>query len=241
MSHTPHDIRAASNPANTEFLLGARVFDVGQDDGLRCRNPSCPAETEHDKIQLGQEAMARKRRQWDDWLCIAEAIEIGRTETMRAVHSNTPTGKQYEKAMGDWLVARGFKEIDKGARSRLHECLQHRVEIEKWRSLLSDAERFRLNHPEAVLRRWKASTVVPDPNRVPKKSNVAKLKEAIASLEEEHYRFKREIARGGGDLWSPDDRAQDIARVIIAKLSKSKAETVARAILKELGGSREKH
>ena len=52
------------------------------------------------------------------------------------------------------------------------------------------------------------------------------------ALIEERDRYKREVDRGGGDLWSAEDRAQDIARVILGKLTKRKAETVACAILK---------
>jgi hypothetical protein len=46
--------------------------------------------------------------------------------------------------------------------------------------------------------------------------------------------MKREIERGGGDLWSRNDRPQDIARVIVAGLSKNKAEKVAREILRHI-------
>jgi hypothetical protein len=49
--------------------------------------------------------------------------------------------------------------------------------------------------------------------------------------------MRREIAQGGGDLWSPEDRPQDIAKVIVGKLTKSKAEKVAREILKILSGA----
>ena len=128
-------------------------------DGLSCDNPS------ELKIRLGQEAMARQRRRWEDWIIIAEALDVGRAEVMRDLHTNQPTGRRYEKAMGEWLVANGFKEIDKAARCRLLECLQRRDDIEKWRALLTDGERFRFNHPGAVLRRWKAATAVVDPER----------------------------------------------------------------------------
>ena len=47
-------------------------------------------------------------------------------------------------------------DIDKGARRRLLERLRHREQIERWRTLLTDSVRFKLNHPDAVLRKWKA-------------------------------------------------------------------------------------
>jgi len=197
-------------------------------DGLSCDNPSKL------KVRLGQEAMARQRRCWEDWIIIAEALQVGRAEVMCDLHTNQPTGRRYEKAMGEWLVANGFKEIDKGARCRLLECLQHRNEIEKWRALLTDGERFRFNHPGAVLRRWKAATAVPNPNATPKPSPYAKLKDAHANLIEEHHRLQQKVERADGDLWKPTDTAADIAEVMVATLSPAKAERTAREILKRV-------
>ena len=43
-----------------------------------------------------------------------------------------------------------------------------------------------------------------------------------------------DLVRGGGDLWTADDRPDDIARIMIMKLSRNKAENVARCIVKQL-------
>src|SRR5262249_4575059 len=194
-------------------------------DGLCCHNPS-PEVSEI--IRLGQDAMARKRRAWDDWMLIAEALAAGRAEVMRDVHTNQPTGRRYERAMSEWLIKNGFKEVDKGARCRLLECLQHRDEIERWRALLTDAERFRVNHPDTVLRKWKKSVAVPDLQAKPKTSAFAQLKEAHAQLIEDHHRL--EVAAGGGDLWSSQDTAKDIQAVMQARLSAEKAMKVGRGL-----------
>ena len=200
-------------------------------DGLTQFNPSSVNET----VRIGQEAMARKRRAWADWLAIGEALQVGRAEVMRDSHTNQPTGRRYEKAMGEWLVANGFKEIDKGVRSRLLECLQHRTEIDQWLSRLTDSERFRFNHPNTVLKRWKGSTVVPDPNATPKPSPFAKLKDAHAELIEDYHRLQRKIETADeGDLWKPTDTAADIANVMVAALSPAKAESTAKEILLRL-------
>jgi hypothetical protein len=208
-------------------------------DGLNCVNPSI-----NEKVRVGQEAMARKRRGWADWIAIGEALQVGRAEVMRDVHTNQPGGRRYEKAMAEWLVANGFKEIDKGVRSRLLECLQHRTEIDQWLSRLTDSERFHFNHPNTVLKRWKGSTVVPDPNAVPKPSPYAQLKTAHTQLIEENHRLQHRIEAADGDLWKPSDSPADIAGVIVATLSPAKAERTAREILKKLkerrnSGSRE--
>jgi hypothetical protein len=200
------------------------------EDELCQHNPSPVSEI----VRLGQEAMARKRRAWADWLAIAEALQAGRAEVMRALPTNEPRGRRYEKAMADWLIANSFKEIDKGARKRLFDCLEHRTEIEKWRARLTDAERFKFNHPDTVLRKWKASTVVPDSNAPPKVSPYQKLQADHMALIEERDRYKREVERNGGDLWTPEDTPKAIAKIMLGKLSKSKAEKVAREILKAL-------
>jgi hypothetical protein len=201
-------------------------------DGLCEHNPSLSVS---EVVRLGQEAMQRKRRSWDDWLLIAEALQAGRTEVTRELHTNETRGRRFEKAMGDWLIAHSFKEIDKGARSRLLDCLKHKAEIQAWRARLTDSERWKFNHPDTVLRKWKASIAVPDPNKAPKPSPYQKLQADHMALIEERDRYKREIDNGGGDLWNSDDRPRDIARIVIQQCkSKTKAEKVAREILKAL-------
>jgi hypothetical protein len=221
-----------SPPAGSD--QGGKVFgrplEAPTDDELSQLNPSLVSEI----VRLGQEAMARKRRAWNDWLAIAEALQIGRAEVMHELQTNQPRGCRYEKAMGRWLIAHSFKGIDKGTRKRLLDCLKHKTEIEAWRARLTDAERFAFNHPDTVLRKWKAAAAVPDLNAPQKVSAVQKLKDSLVNLQEENDRMKREIERGGGDLWSADDRLQDIARVILGKLNKTKAEKVAREILNAL-------
>jgi hypothetical protein len=202
-------------------------------DGLGQHNPSPSDEI----VRRGQEALRRIGRNWEDWLAIAEALQVGRAEVMGVVHTNQPTGKRYAKAMADWLLARGFHVIDKGTRTRVLECLEHRTEIEKWRETLTEGERLQLNHPDAVLRKWKAKTV-PDPDKPKKPSAMAKLKESVARLEEENHRMRTEIERGGGDLWNKDDRPEDIADIMLTKLSSAKAERVACVILAKLSPDR---
>jgi hypothetical protein len=201
-------------------------------DGLSCDNPS------NLKVRLGQEAMARQRRCWEDWIIIAEALQVGRAEVMRDLHTNQPTGRRYEKAMGEWLVANGFKEIDKAARCRLLDCLQHRNEIKKWRTLLTDSERFRFNHPNTVLRKWKNTTIIPDPTAVLKPSPYAKLKDAHVRALEENHRHQQAIKTADGDLWRSTDRPEDIADVMFKTLSLTKVERTAREILKRVAASK---
>jgi hypothetical protein len=55
-----------------------------------------------------------------------------------------------------------------------------------------------------------------------------------SALKQEIFRLRRECERFGGDLWDPADRPEDIATMMVAKLTKNKAAAVASAILKAL-------
>lgn len=190
-------------------------------------------------VRLGQDAWARVRgdHSWKDWLQIGAALCIGRTETIREAHVNAPNGRNYNIAYATWLKKYGFDTIDKGDRARLFDVMDHLVEIETWRAQLTRTERSKLNHPSTIWRKWKAATVISDSSAPPKTSTIAKLKEINIELQEKLHRAERELSRGGGDLWSSDDTAEDIAAVMVGKLSPSKAERVARAILKKLSAN----
>jgi hypothetical protein len=187
-------------------------------------------------IRAGQEAWCRLRSNatWDDWKQVGQAHVIGRHKAMIEAGVNQPIGRRYNDAFGTWQREFGFENLDKGDRARLFEVVGHLTKIEAWLATLTTSERLRLNHPTTVLRKWKGSTVAPDPNAAPKLSAYAQLNEAHVQLIEKHHRLQREIETGGGDLWTPQDTADDIANVMVRKLPTNKAERVARAMLAKL-------
>ena len=117
----------APMPTETIDAPNTRPADNQPDHGLGQPKPS----TTDEVVRRGQEALQRLRRSFEDWMDIAEALQVGRTAVMAAVHQNKPTGKRYAKAMTEWLPARGFHVIDACTRNNLLECLKHRAEIEK--------------------------------------------------------------------------------------------------------------
>jgi hypothetical protein len=159
---------------------------------------------------------------------------VGRVAAMREVHVNKPEGRNYNTAFGRWLKQFGFDDLDKGVRFRLFKMMDRLAAIEAWRATLTVTERLELNHPNTVIRRFTAATTTPKVGAQPKLSAYAKLQADHMAVIEECHRMKREIERGGGDLWTPEDRPKDIAHIIVCKLSKSKAENVAHEILKAL-------
>jgi hypothetical protein len=47
--------------------------------------------------------------------------------------------------------------------------------------------------------------------------------ESVVALSEENHRLKREVDVGRGDLWTSNDRPEEIAMVTLAKLSPTEA------------------
>jgi hypothetical protein len=88
---------------------------------------------------------------------------------------------------------------------------------------------MRLNHPTTIVRKWRAAQRKDDPNKGP--SPFETLKQTNIDLQEQLHRAQEEIKRGGGDLWNKDDRPEDIATIMLSRLSRAKAERVARAML----------
>jgi hypothetical protein len=162
------------------------------------------------------------------WKKVGAALVVGRAEAMRDGHVNKPRGRSYNAAINAFLKKFGFDGLDSGDRSRLLDVMDHQNEIEAWLDKLPLKERLRLNHPNAVLRRWKATTTAPKTDAEPKASPMQKLKDELVATIEERDRYKREVDRGGGDLWTPEDRPKDIARIMINKLGVTKFERVMR-------------
>jgi hypothetical protein len=169
---------------------------------------------------------------WADWVLVATALAAGRAEAMHMAGTNKPSGSKFKREINRWLKEKNLDAIDKTTRSRAIECFEHLADIEKWRATLSVSERLALNHPTTILRHWKRKTIAPDPNAVKKVSIREKQNATIAELEEQNFRMRKEIERGGGDLWTHDDTAKDIALVISKQFSRSKISDIARELAK---------
>jgi hypothetical protein len=74
------------------------------------------------------------------------------------------------------------------------------------------------------------------PKTTDRKSAFQKLEETNIELQERLHRAEEEIKCG--DLWTKDDRPEDIANIMISKLSRDKAGRVAGAMLEALKPSR---
>jgi len=143
--------------------------------------------------RLGTEAWKRlkKTKDYNDWLKVGEALIVGREWAMNQAQTNKPEGKAYNMAFGEWMERYKIDDMDKGDRSRLFEVMAALPMIEEWRRTLTLTERLKLNHPNAVLRKWKAAWEVPDKTKAAKPG----LRESVAKLSEEVLQLKNEKVR----------------------------------------------
>jgi hypothetical protein len=196
-----------------------------------------PTDREQSTIRHGQQAWHRLRHDhsWEDWTHVGAAVVIGRTEAMRKAAVNRPVGRRYNVLFAAWLKQFGFENLDKADRSRLFAVMDRLEEIEAWRATLTPTERLRLNHPSAVLRKWKSANAI-SPNQNSRLSPIKKCRQENSALQQEILRLREDCERAAGDRWQPADRPEDIATAMIAQLSRTKAAAVAGAILKAVAG-----
>jgi hypothetical protein len=169
-------------------------------------------------IERGKAAWKRLEddETWSDWIATGEAFKAGR-DAIRAKFFNNdpnPSGKRWADIFGDWLKESGFARIKKSTRSRLLDCIENRPAIDAWRAKIG-ARAFTLNHPEAVLRRWKAETQ--DTVEQPPKKNSKD--EEIRRLLDENDSLRRQLddVQGWKDYAAPDEMATGFAAALIKK------------------------
>jgi hypothetical protein len=131
----------------------------------------------------------KSNKGWNDWIAVGEALRVGREWAMHQAMTNKPEGKAYNTAFGEWLTKYKLDDQDKGDRSRLFTVMDNLGMIEQWRSTLTTTERLKLNHPNAVLRKWKGAI---EPETKPK-SDKPTLRDNVVILSEEVTALKAHI------------------------------------------------
>ncbi len=187
--------------------------------------PSLP---EADIHQQAAEAWSRLEggHTFSDWLAVGRSLMADRTEAMREAHTNQPKGKGYCTAFGRLLVKRPFAKLEETTRKRLLDIMTNQAAVEAWLQEQTLGRRLELNHPGVVLRNWRASLKSADSTKPKPDSPIAKLRQENTALKQENVNLTREIVDLGGDLWQPEDKAKDIAKVMVAKLTTTKAKAV---------------
>lgn len=197
-------------------------------------------ESEARKEKLAEEAADRIQRHmhWADWMFVADGFAVGRTKAMRGTGTNQPFGRGYTKAFGDWMAEREWtKRFDKGTRSTLLWCADHRSEIEAWRETLAQSERLKLNHPTTLKRKYEATHrfSASDPKATKKETKTELLVRENEDLWNANKKLQRQIDEGDGSLFDlRRDSIESIIDVIAGTVSIGRFESMQRAMTKKL-------
>ena len=109
--------------------------------------------------------LTRKRdRTFGRWLDYSNAVVAVRTEAMREAFTNQPIGKAYNASYARIMKREKLDVFDANTRkdcAAMVDNLHHPVDARRatafWRGArkLDTSTRARLNHPSAIMRRWK--------------------------------------------------------------------------------------
>jgi hypothetical protein len=148
--------------------------------------------------RLGTAAWKRLKteKNWNDYMALGECFVTGRAWSFDDSGTNDINDPRFKKSFSGWLNKYHVDDFDRSDRVKLMYVMEHRAEIEGWRSTLTMTERLKLNHPTSVLRKWqKANEVRPlGKRRTSDKPTVATLKRELAA--KDVYIKELEAARG---------------------------------------------
>jgi len=210
-----------ASQAIPENEVGPPLADAGSDGG---------DSPQHDVYAEGREALDRlcehTKRDWPDYRKVALALDAARTEAMKIAGTNRSEGKAYCRALSPILKREGLgtDRLDSKTRGDLFKIVEYQVEIEAFLETRDPNERT-LNHPSAILRKWRKTAAGRDAfdngkgkgrdkgkgkgktKRMQRGSNLLEehvelqarmqqLTKRIAEVEQERDQHKREAAAG---------------------------------------------
>ena len=188
-------------------------------------------------VSQAQEAAKRIRsnnnyvtcQRWSDWCTIAQALQIGQSEAMRAAGTNKPQGPRYRKAFSEWLASAGLEDIaDKDVRCRLLYLNKNINAVDDWFQTLPSNQREKMNHPNTVWRAFKKPRVISDPTKATQKlSPFAKMKQSLAEREEELANLKA----AGEKFFAAKHEPEDVVRILTQVFPEPKLAEIGRLLL----------
>jgi hypothetical protein len=100
----------------------------------------------------------RAGRDWKSYMLIGAALSIGRRLVLTSLRINDIQSPVYKRAFAEWCQSSGFSGMEPTLRSDLLflQEPENRVLCDELRSMMGDAERRRVNHPTAMVRRVRA-------------------------------------------------------------------------------------
>jgi hypothetical protein len=171
---------------------------------------------------------------WNDWMYIADGFAVGVAKAMRGANTNRPYGKAYTRLFGEWLQERPWaKRYDKGTRSNLLWCADHRSEIEEWRSGLAQNERDKLNHPTNFRRKFEAAHRKAEAPDEPKKETA---KDSLVRENEELWAKLKGMEAERDEVRAAYEANKDVIEDTLSALLRKDAETIGDTIVRQLVG-----
>lgn len=174
---------------------------------------------------------------WEEWLAIAEWFVIGRNKAMARAATNEPLGAKYNRAYSEWLNARKWAmDIDKASRAHAIWCADHLPELEHLRSLMSQNEREKINHPTSMRRYWerKQREGEKSPAEQKKEPRAKVLERELEATAAERDKWKHKAEKDGSLFDVKKDTAKQIAMTLRHNVTTYKLQELHKAIGDEL-------
>jgi hypothetical protein len=174
---------------------------------------------------------------WLKWVAVGRGLQECQHLALTATHSNDMTSFTARMAMADILKRERLDRINKGDRSILLKVMENLPAITAWQATLSTSERIRYNHPQAVWKRYQKATVVPPPDPQAASGGETKAtprgyKAALGDAESKISVLEQRLKTEGSLFNLNSDTPEEIARAIVGNVALSRAERIAREVLK---------
>jgi hypothetical protein len=151
------------------------------------------------------------------------------TAAMEAAHTNRPVGKGYNAAWKE-LAAHvpDLRDLHSTTRTHAMWLATEWEAINAWLDTLTHEQRWRLNHPTAIRRRWDAAHNVAREGTGQGNSYKAR----VSELENENHALREQLKRSDdGSLFNLEkDTGEEIGRVIANTVGEHKAMKIAQTI-----------
>src|SRR4051794_19877097 len=127
-------------------------------------------------VRQSDEAFVHVSRTWSHWMKVRAGLAILRDVAMRETGSRNDMSKLYKKRFHDLLACCSYRNMADTTTKVLLSCAGAAPAIDDWHASLSEARRLQLNHPDRVLRAFRAEHNAKQAHRLSRReSRVAEL------------------------------------------------------------------
>jgi hypothetical protein len=191
---------------------------------------------EEARAQEAADAADRLKRgqSWDDWNKIGVFLNIGRNKAMLRAGTNEPIGARYIKAFSEWMAQYAWiGEIDKATRTHAMWCVDHSDDLARLRENMGLTQRLAANHPTTMRRKWDKANKEDKAPSEKKETRAQKVERELEAVAAERDKWKREAEKDGSLFDLKQDKADLIAKVIVAHVTPYKVGEILKALTAE--------